>query len=136
MYDRELVERLLPAVWDEAAVYGIPVPQAPPQDMPRGSVNPAHGNTLYAHLADIHAGWEKTDLNQKKRQALLVHFGLGTNWTLSSRPGAAVPVLPPTRFPGPLAEPAVPISRQRALHGVCRQAGFVVGHGVGILFPR
>lgn len=32
----------------------------------------------------------------------------------------AVPVLPPARFPGPLAEPAVPITRQRALHGRCR----------------
>jgi hypothetical protein len=48
----------------------------------------------------------------------------------------AVPVLPPVRFPGPLAEPAVPISRQRALHGVCRQAGFAGGQGVGILLPR
>ena len=32
----------------------------------------------------------------------------------------AVPGLLPVRFPRPLAEPAVPISRQRALHGVCR----------------
>src|SRR6516225_2737129 len=48
----------------------------------------------------------------------------------------AVPVLPPARFPGPLAEPAVPVSRQRALHGSCRQAGFAGDHGAGILFPR
>ena len=48
----------------------------------------------------------------------------------------AVPVLPPARFPGPLAEPAVPVSRQRALRGCCHQAGFAGGHGVGILFPR
>jgi hypothetical protein len=27
----------------------------------------------------------------------------------------------PVRFPGPLAEPAMPITRQRALHGLCRQ---------------
>jgi hypothetical protein len=45
-------------------------------------------------------------------------------------------VLPPARFPGPLAEPAVPVSRQRALHGCCHQAGFAGGHGDGILFPR
>jgi hypothetical protein len=44
----------------------------------------------------------------------------------------AVSVLPPVCFPGPLAEPVVPISRQRALHGCCRQAGFVGGQGVGI----
>lgn len=32
----------------------------------------------------------------------------------------AVPGLLLVRFPRPLAEPAVPISRQRALRGVCR----------------
>jgi hypothetical protein len=32
----------------------------------------------------------------------------------------AVPGLLRVRFPRPLAEPAVPVSRQRALHGVCR----------------
>jgi integrase len=48
----------------------------------------------------------------------------------------AVSVLPPVWFPGPLAEPVVPISRQRALHGCCRQAGFVGGQGVGIWVPR
>jgi hypothetical protein len=31
----------------------------------------------------------------------------------------AVPGLLPVRFPRPLAEPAVPVSRQRALHGIC-----------------
>jgi integrase family protein with SAM-like domain len=48
----------------------------------------------------------------------------------------AVPALPPARFPGPLAEPAVRVSAQRALHGCCHQAGFAGGHGAGILFPR
>ena len=47
----------------------------------------------------------------------------------------AVPVLPPVRFPRPLAEPAVPISRQRALHGVCRQAGFVGARGGDLVAP-
>ena len=32
----------------------------------------------------------------------------------------AVSGLLPVRFPRPLTEPAVPISRQRALYGVCR----------------
>ena len=35
----------------------------------------------------------------------------------------AVSGLLPTRFPKPLAEPAVRVSTQRALHGNCRQAG-------------
>jgi hypothetical protein len=47
----------------------------------------------------------------------------------------AVPGLLPVRFPRPLAEPAVPVSRQRALHGVCRQAWSVAVQGLGILLP-
>src|SRR6516162_9241080 len=38
----------------------------------------------------------------------------------------AVPGLLPVRFPRPLAEPAVPVSRQRALHGICRRAWLCV----------
>lgn len=34
----------------------------------------------------------------------------------------AVSALLPVRFPVPLAEPAVRVSTQRALHGRCRQA--------------
>jgi len=78
-YNRELVELLLPAVWDPFSVYGMPVPQAAPVDMPRGSANKAHGNTLYAHLADIHHGWRKTELTLKERRALLLRFG--SDWT-------------------------------------------------------
>jgi hypothetical protein len=48
---------------------------------------------------------------------------------------SAVPVLPPVRFSVPLAEPAVRVSTQRALHGCCRQAGSAA-HGLGILLPR
>ena len=33
---------------------------------------------------------------------------------------SAVPVLPPVRFCGPLAEPGVRLSTHRALHGWCR----------------
>ena len=32
-----------------------------------------------------------------------------------------MPGLLPVRFPGPLAEPGVPVSGHRALHGSCRQ---------------
>jgi len=47
----------------------------------------------------------------------------------------AVSGLLPVRFPRPLAEPAVRVSTQRALHGDCRQAGFGRAQGVGIA-PR
>jgi hypothetical protein len=49
----------------------------------------------------------------------------------------AVPALLLVRFPGPLAEPAVRLSPQRALHGFCRglaQAAWT--QGLGILLPR
>ena len=49
---------------------------------------------------------------------------------------SAVPGLLSVRFSRPLAEPAVPVSRQRALHGVCRQAWLTGAQGLGILLPR
>ncbi len=49
---------------------------------------------------------------------------------------SAVPGLLPVRFSRPLAEPAVPVSRQRALHGICRQAWSAAVQGLGILLPR
>ncbi len=72
--------------------------------------------------------WSSPETGEDKRRRRRVG-------TVESARGA-VPVLPPARFPGPLAEPAVPITEQRALRGCCRQAGFAGGHGDGILFPR
>lgn len=48
---------------------------------------------------------------------------------------SAVPVLPPARLCEPLTEPAVRLSTQRALHGVCCQAWLAVAQGLGIVFP-
>lgn len=45
-YDRNLVGHILPILWDPDAVFGVPVPSAPPADMPRGSVNKKECNTL------------------------------------------------------------------------------------------
>jgi len=47
----------------------------------------------------------------------------------------AVPGLLLARFPRPLAAPGVPVSRHRALHGLCRQA-WSGTQGLGILLPR
>ncbi len=49
---------------------------------------------------------------------------------------SAVPGLLPVRFSRPLAEPAVPVSRQRALHGISYQAWLTGAQGLGILLPR
>jgi hypothetical protein len=48
----------------------------------------------------------------------------------------AVSALLPTRFPRPLSEPGVRLTPHRALHGICRQAGFWVIQGLGIAAPR
>ena len=47
----------------------------------------------------------------------------------------AVPGLLLARFPRPLAEPGVPITEHRALHGFCRQA-WLRTQGLGIVPPR
>jgi DNA-directed RNA polymerase specialized sigma24 family protein len=78
-YDRALVERLLPTLWDPDAVFGVPVPSAPPTDMPRGSVNKKEGNTLWAHLADIRSGWANTELTVNERRAIVLRYGM--DWT-------------------------------------------------------
>ncbi|GEP32748.1 hypothetical protein NSZ01_05160 [Nocardioides szechwanensis] len=78
-YTRELVESLIPAVWDESFCYGVRVENAPDPDMPRGTTNKATGNTLAAHIVDIKTGWTKTLLTLNERRALLLCYGL--DWT-------------------------------------------------------
>ena len=75
-YDRALVERLLPTVWDGQAAYGITDITAPDPDMPRANVDPAIRGTLYAHLADIKTGWQEAPLRLEERQAIVMRFGL------------------------------------------------------------
>ena len=75
-YDRLTVERLLPAVWDSAYAYGMTDTTAPDPDMPRAQIDPAHSGTLYAHLADIKAGWAKAPLKASERKAILLRYGL------------------------------------------------------------
>ncbi len=70
-YTRELVEQLLPAVWDELfALGGLDNPRQPDPDMPRVASNPKTGNTIYAMLADIRTAWRMTPLVPRERQAL------------------------------------------------------------------
>lgn len=74
-YDRRLVEHLLPAVWDAEAAYGIRNPTAPDVDMPKGTIDKKAAGTLFAHLADIRAGWATAPLSVGERQALLLRYG-------------------------------------------------------------
>lgn len=75
-YTRELVEQLLPAVWDSSFAYGMTNPTAPDPDMPKAHLDKAHGNTLYAHLADIRTGWQRAPLRPAERRALYLRYGL------------------------------------------------------------
>jgi len=75
-YTRELVEQLLPTVWDHHSAYGITNPAAPDPDMPSAAADPAHSGTLYAHLADVHTGWTEAPLTIAERRALLMRYGL------------------------------------------------------------
>lgn len=84
-YTRELVEQLLPAAWDAKFAYGMADPAAPDPDMPRATVDKAHSNTLYAHLADIHTGWTDAPLTRAERRALLMRYGLDWAQTAIAR---------------------------------------------------
>ncbi|GGL01748.1 sigma factor-like helix-turn-helix DNA-binding protein [Mangrovihabitans endophyticus] len=87
-YDRPLVERLLPAVWDGATAYGMNNPTAPDPDMPRAQGDPAHAGTLYAHIADIRIGWTKAPLKDTERKALVLRYGLDmTEREIAARQG-------------------------------------------------
>jgi hypothetical protein len=60
----------------------------------------------------------------------------GRGQFLAESAWSAVPALPLARFSRPLAEPAVRLSTQRALHGSCRQGCSGRGQGLGTLLPR
>lgn len=74
-YDRELVERLLPAVWDEDFSWGMRDPYTPDPDMPRRVVGKKKDGPLFAMLADIKVGWRTANLSRDERAALVLRFG-------------------------------------------------------------
>ncbi|MFC4089387.1 hypothetical protein [Micromonospora sp. GCM10011541] len=76
-YSRELIEQLLPAVWDSSYAFGMTNPQAPDPDMPRATIDVSHGCTLYAHLADIRTAWKRAYIPLAEKQALLLRYGMG-----------------------------------------------------------
>lgn len=76
-YDRQDVERLLPAVWDDKYLTdGFRDDSAPDPDMPRGSVDHSKGGGTVVAIADIRQAWERADLSVKQRQALLLRYGM------------------------------------------------------------
>ena len=79
LYDRRLVELLLASMWNCAPGYGMVRENELDPQMPRSKSNPAHGNTVWAMLADIQKAWDKTPLTHDERCALVLRFGL--DWT-------------------------------------------------------
>lgn len=75
-YNRELVEFLLPGVWDQSYLFSLPrLERAPDPDMPRGSSNKARANNLPTYIADIKTGWRETRLTLKERRAVFLRYG-------------------------------------------------------------
>ncbi|MFD6636800.1 sigma factor-like helix-turn-helix DNA-binding protein [Micromonospora chalcea] len=76
-YTRELVEQLLPTVWDSSYAFGMANPTAPDPDMPRSKANPKESGTLYAHIADMQSAWKRSGLSLDEKRALLLRYGMG-----------------------------------------------------------
>ncbi|MFF3249765.1 hypothetical protein ACFYWP_01875 [Actinacidiphila glaucinigra] len=75
-YNRAVVERMLPAVFDSDAAYGMKNELAPDADMPKGHVDKKKGSNFLVHLADVRHGWHTVDLTKVERQSLLLRYGL------------------------------------------------------------
>lgn len=72
-YTPELVDRLLPAVWDYSIVQ-VSNPTAPDPDMPKVKQDPKLSGTILAMLADIRSAWRKAPLVHEDRVALLLTY--------------------------------------------------------------
>jgi hypothetical protein len=77
LYQRDQVEALMPAVWDDGYAYGMTDPHAPDPDMPRGSRVVSRGTSLPAQIADVRQAWKRADLTLKQRRALFMRHALG-----------------------------------------------------------
>lgn len=80
-YTEELVEHLLPTLWDQSFVLGIDNPNAPDPDMPKAKYkNPKQSTDFWCHLIDIRRAWDNAPaLRWDYMRALFMYFGLG--WT-------------------------------------------------------
>lgn len=80
-YNTELIQELLPAVWDDSYAYGMPDSELDPErGMPRPRGNKARTNTHWAYVADIRSSWKRAPLTLKERRALFLKHAM--NWTL------------------------------------------------------
>lgn len=82
-YSREMVERLVPAIWDSTAAWGMANPYEPDVEMRgfKSASNPKESGTLWAHLADIRRAWERAPLTMPERRAVISVYGLDMTQT-------------------------------------------------------
>lgn len=76
-YERELVEKLTPTIFDRHYAWGMVDELRPDPQMPKSKAQKNQGNTLWAHLADIRSAWAGAALTFKERRAVVMHYGLG-----------------------------------------------------------
>ncbi|MGW8953530.1 hypothetical protein [Streptomyces sp. NPDC055709] len=75
-YNRAVVEKMLPAVWDQDAAYGMKNETRPDPDMPKGHVDKKKGSDFLVHLADVRLAVEKGPLSFDEKQALFMRYYL------------------------------------------------------------
>jgi hypothetical protein len=103
------------------------VPPADHPARPGGSTGAGAGRALCPAVGDRdHAGRDQDHLSRVRPVPGRVCRGV-----LVESARSAVPVLPPVRISVPLAEPGVPVSEYRALHGLCRSGVVEAGPGAG-----
>lgn len=81
-YTRELVEGLLPTIWDDGYVWGMVNEREPDPDMPKTKGAKNTKNTLWAHLVDIRRAWVNApSMTLREMQALLLCGGMDMTQT-------------------------------------------------------
>lgn len=78
-YDARMVGLLLTSMWNSTPGWGMVRDIENDPQMPRAKSNPAHGNTVWAMLADIQRAWDKCPLTLREKQVLLLYYGM--DWT-------------------------------------------------------
>lgn len=77
-YSVELVEQLIPTVWDRSWAWGMQNESSPDPDMPKAKVtDPKQATTFWCHLIDVRRAWEQAPLTLGERRALLLRYGYG-----------------------------------------------------------
>jgi len=84
-YQRDTIESLIPAIWDEAFAMDAKDPLGPAEGAPKSKSDPSHGNGKLAMICDVQQAWAYADLELEERQAVLVRFGMDEDYDSAAR---------------------------------------------------